>query len=249
MSEKEYTLVEHLTELRNRLIYSLAAVVVFAVISYNFSEWIFQIVRAPIQPYLPQGGLVFTAPTDKFMSYLKLSFFSGLILACPFWIYQLWRFIEPGLYNKERKYGHYFIGFGSILFLTGICFSYFLVLPLACQFLLSFGSDVDSPMITINYYLSFFVKLTLVFGLAFQMPLVLSILGLLGIVSSSLLRRFRRLAIVVISVAAALFTPPDIMSMVMLMGPLWFLYELSVWVVAFIEKGALDDAASGGLIE
>lgn len=243
-TEDEYTLVEHLAELRTRLLYSLVAVVVLSICSYAASEYIFEIIRAPIQPHLPQGGLVFTAPTDKFMAYLKVSFFSGIIFACPVWIFQVWRFIEPGLYTKEKRYGYYFMFFGTALFLTGISFAYFLVLPTATKFLLSFGSNVDTPMITINYYLSFFMKLTLVFGLAFQMPLVLGILGLLGIVNSSLLRRFRRPAIVIISVVAAFFTPPDIMSMILLMGPLWFLYELSVWIVAFIEPK--EEVGHGG---
>lgn len=233
--QDNYTLVDHLTELRTRLVYSLYAFVVMTGFAWAFSEYIFDFVRAPITPYLPQKGLVFTAPTDKFMAHLKVSMLAGIITSCPIWIYQVWRFIEPGLYNKEKKYGRFFILFGIVLFLIGVSFAYFLVLPAAFKVLLSFGGTVDVPMITINDYLSFFMMTTLVFGAAFEMPLALTILGLMGIVSSAGLRRTRRYAIVGISVVAALFTPPDIISMLLLGIPLWILYEISIVVLSFIE--------------
>jgi sec-independent protein translocase protein TatC len=233
--QDNYTLVEHLSELRTRIVYSMYAIVIFTVIAWNFSEQIFNFVREPITAYLPEKGLVFTAPTDKFMAHLKVSVLAGLIAACPFWIYQVWKFIEPGLYRKEKKFGRYFMFFGSMLFVTGVCFAYFLVLPAAFDVLLNFGGTVDQPMITINDYLSFFLMTTLVFGAAFEMPLVLVILGLMGIVSSRGLSRMRRYAIVAIAIVSAIFTPPDAISMMLLAIPLVLLYEISIIILRVIE--------------
>ena len=230
-----YTLVEHLAELRTRIVYSLYAIVLFTCAAWYFSEQIFDFVRQPITEYLPGKGLVFTAPTDKFMAHLKVSVLAGLIAACPVWIFQAWKFIAPGLYLKEKKFGRYFMFFGSLLFLTGVSFAYFLVLPAAFKVLLSFGGTVDQPMITINDYLSFFLMTVLVFGAAFEMPLVIVLLGMMGIVSSRGLSRMRRYAIVVIAVVSALFTPPDAISMMLLAVPLTLLYEISIIVLRFIE--------------
>jgi sec-independent protein translocase protein TatC len=235
LPEENHSLVDHLTELRTRIVYSMYAIVVFTGLAWAFSEQIFDFVRLPIKEYLPQGGLVFTAPTDKFMAHLKVSILAGVVASCPVWIFQIWRFVEPGLYSKEKKYGRYFIFFGSLLFITGIAFAYFLVLPAAFKVLLSFGGTTDTPMITIDEYISFFLMTTLVFGAAFEMPLLLTLLGLMGIVSSAGLRRTRRYAIVGISVIAAIFTPPDVISMMLLAVPLWMLYEISILVLYFLE--------------
>ncbi|MBY0385842.1 twin-arginine translocase subunit TatC [bacterium] len=235
VEQDNFTLVEHLAELRTRIVYSLYAIVAFTCAAWYFSEQIFDFVRQPITEFLPGKGLVFTAPTDKFMAHLKVSVLTGLIAACPVWIYQVWKFVEPGLYRKEKKFGIYFMFFGSTLFLIGVSFAYFLVLPAAFKVLLSFGGTIDQPMITINDYLSFFLMTTLVFGAAFEMPLVLVILGMLGIVSSRGLSRMRRYAIVVIAIVSAVFTPPDAISMMLLAVPMVLLYEVSILILRFIE--------------
>ncbi len=231
--QDDYTLVEHLTELRDRIIRSLIAVTVFAIAAWNFSDFFFSIVRAPILPYLPENGLVFTAPMDKFMAHLKVSILTGVILACPVWIWQIWHFVAPGLYKNEKKYSLYFIFFGSFLFLTGVSFVYFVVYPLAFEFLLNFGGETDKAMITINDYLSFFMTTTLVFGLAFELPLILTILGMAGIVNKALLIALRRYAVILMCVLSAVITPPDVMSMVLLVLPLCGLYELSIVLVGW----------------
>lgn len=233
--QDNFTLVEHLTELRKRIVYSLYAIIIFSILAWAFSEYIFDFVRRPIKPHLPTGGLIFTAPTDKFMAHLKVSILTGIIAACPVWIYHAWKFVEPGLYVKEKKYSLIFIFVGSFLFLAGTSFSYFLVLPTAFEVLLSFGGTTDTPMISIGEYLSFFMMTTLVFGGAFEMPLVLVLLGLMGITSANGLRRARRYSVVAIATLSALFTPPDAISMMMLAIPMCLLYEISILVLAFLE--------------
>ncbi len=230
------SLIDHLTELRTRLIYSAYAVFAGFGVAWFFCEKVFDVIRQPIEKYLPVGGLVFTAPMDKFLAYVKVSFLSGVILSCPIWIFQIWKFIAPGLFKHERRYALAFIGFGSVLFLIGISFAYFLVFPMAFKFLMSFGSSADKPMITIEAYLSFFTTTTLVFGLAFEMPLILCLLGVMGIIDHRLLIRYRRYAIVGLAVLSAIITPPDAISMLMMLVPLVFLYEISIWVVKYLGK-------------
>lgn len=240
--EANQTLVEHLAELRVRLMWSFLWVFIGFVICWSFSDILFDLIRRPISPYLKSttGGLVFTAPTDKFIAHIKVSALAGVVISCPFWIYHLWKFIVPALYEKERKYAIGFVGFGSGLFLLGVNFVYFVVLPLAFKFLMTFGGTTDSPMITIEEYLSFFIMTTLVFGLAFEMPLILAILGMLGIVSSGFLRRNRRYAYVLLALMSAIFTPPDALSMIMMLLPMIVLYELSTFLVTVLEKVSLS---------
>jgi sec-independent protein translocase protein TatC len=230
------TLTDHLVELRDRLIKSAWAVALFAIICFTFSEHLFDFIRAPIAQHLAGGGLIFTNPMDKFVAHIKVSLMCGVILACPVWIYQAWRFIAPGLYANEKKYSTLFIAAGTGLFATGVMFAYFLVLPTAFHYLLTFGGTVDKPMITINEYLSFFTTMILVFGGAFELPLVIVVLGAIGLVSAQSLRAKRRFAIVALAIFAAVITPPDALSMLLLLVPLVGLYEISILLVAMVDK-------------
>jgi sec-independent protein translocase protein TatC len=245
MSEfKEQSLTEHLTELRVRVIYSLWGILVGFIICYNFTDVMFDWVRKPIQPYLQTGGLVFTAPMDKFIAHLKLAFFGGLVLACPFWVYQLWKFVAPGLYQKEKKYSIGFIFAGSVLFLTGVAFTYFIVFPMAFKFLMTYGGDVDKPMITIQQYMSFFLMTSLMFGASFELPVVLVILGMLGVVNQKFLREKRRYAIMSMAVLSAVITPPDLLSMVLMLVPLVILYEISIIFVGIFGQREIPQTSS-----
>jgi len=226
-------LVDHLTELRTRLVYSLVAIAVGFVGCWMVSDVLFSVIRAPIQPFLQDiaGGLVFTAPMDKFLAHIKVSLLGSIIVMSPFWIYQLWKFVEPGLYQKEKKFGLAFIFFGTVLFLAGVSFVYFIVYPMAFEFLMNFGGETDKPMITIKDYLSFFITTTLVFGFAFEMPLMFAILGRMGLVTQEFLRQSRRYAIVIIAALCAIITPPDVVSMFFMLVPMVILYEVSVFLV------------------
>lgn len=235
----EENLIFHLTELRERVIKSALIIVIGSLGSWAISEKIFDIVRRPISPFLTgaaAGGLVFVGPMDKFVAHLQLSVLSGVILTAPFWLYQIWRFVAPGLYVHEKRFALSFIFAGTILFLLGVCFVYFLVFPMAFKYLLGFGGDLDKPMITISEYLSFFVTTTAIFGGAFELPLVISLLGLMGIVNRQFLVEKRRYAVVLLALVSAVVTPPDILSMCLLLIPLWILYEISIIIVGIFEK-------------
>lgn len=234
--EKNMSLVEHLVELRYRVVRAAIGVFVGMAFCWGFSEKIFDFIRKPIQPYLTDGGLVFTAPIDKFMAHIKIAFVCGALVSAPFWLYHLWKFISPALYKNEKRIAAGFVFFGTLQFALGIAFSYYIVLPMAFKFLMTFGGTVDKPMITIDHYLGFFTQTAIIFGLAFEMPVVISFLGLAGIVSQRFLKEKRRFAVMIITVLSAIAAPPDALSMVLLMIPLWVLYEVSIVVVGMFEK-------------
>ncbi|MBX7230617.1 MAG: twin-arginine translocase subunit TatC [Bdellovibrionales bacterium] len=238
-TDHHQTLVEHLVDLRKCIVRILWVLVGGFAICWTFSEQLMDIIRQPIQPFLSQtsgGGLVFLGVMDKFLAHLKISFLASVILTCPLWLFQVWKFVVPALYDSEKKFAYGFISFGTFLFLTGTLFAYFLVLPMAFKFLLNFGGSIDKPMITLAEYLSFFTTTTLVFGAAFELPLILTLLGILGVIDSSFLRKNRRYAVVVLSIISAIITPPDALSMFMLLIPLLGLYELSIWLVQVMAK-------------
>jgi sec-independent protein translocase protein TatC len=240
VTEEQMTLVEHLTELRYRLTRAFLGIFAGVVVSLIYSEQILTIIRRPVLKYLPNGGLVFTGVMDKFMAHIKVGLLSGVILTCPYWLYHVWKFISPGLYKHERRYAAGFIVAGTVLFLLGVCFVYFLIFPAAFQFLFTVGGDVDKPMITIDEYLSFFTMTTLIFGLAFELPVILMVLAMMGIIDAAFLKAKRRYAFMILAVIAAVVTPPDPMSMILMLVPLCLLYESSVWLVHFFVKKNAD---------
>lgn len=233
----QMTLVDHLTELRYRLVKAVQGIVVGAAICIYFADHLMEIIRRPILPFLGStGGLVFSGVMDKFLAHLKVGLLGGIILTCPYWLYHLWKFISPGLYQNERRYALGFIISGSILFVVGVSFVYFFVYPTAFEYLLSFGGDIDKPMITLDSYLGFFTMTTLAFGVAFELPVLLVVLGMMGIIDVAFLKRQRRYAVVALALIAAILTPPDVISMSMMLVPLCILYESSIWILYFIKR-------------
>ncbi|RME16911.1 MAG: twin-arginine translocase subunit TatC, partial [Bdellovibrio sp.] len=229
--EEPQTLIDHLIDLRKCLKWSFFYILIgFLVSWFFFREQIFDFIRAPISPYLKDagGGLIFTAPMDKFLAYIKVCFFSGIIISSPFWIHQIWLFVAPALYKKEKRLALTFIFFGTVLFFSGAAFVYFVVYPMAFSFLMTFGSPADKAFIEISRYLSFFTTTMVVFGLAFEMPLIMTLLGMFGVIDEKFLSEKRRYAIVLIAALSAVFTPPDVISMFLMMLPMLFLYELSI---------------------
>ncbi|WGF89447.1 twin-arginine translocase subunit TatC [Marinivivus vitaminiproducens] len=259
IDDRQQPLLEHLIELRNRLIYSVAAIFVGFVICYAFSDHIYAFLVRPLaDAYGGQAGarMIYTGLTEAFFTYLKVAFWAGAFISFPVVAIQLWLFIAPGLYRTEKTAFLPFLAATPILFFTGGAMVYYIIMPLAWRFFLSFQTGAaDNGGLPIELearvaeYLSLVMTLIFAFGLAFQLPVALTLLGRVGIISSRQLVSFRRYAIVGIFVAAAVLTPPDIISQVGLGIPLVLLYEVSIWAVRIIERQrareeAEEDAAS-----
>ena len=234
--QQQMSLVEHLTELRYRLIMALIGIGVGMGLCIWQSDLLLEVIRRPILPYLGQGGLIFTGVMDKFVAHLKVGALGGVILTCPYWLYHVWKFISPGLYKNEKRAAVGFIVAGTVLFGIGVSFVYFLVYPAAFEYLLNIGGNIDKPMITIDEYLSFFTNTTLMFGFAFELPLILVLLAVMGIIDAAFLSKQRRVAIPLLSVVAAVITPPDLISMVMMLVPMVLLYEIAIIVIKVLVK-------------
>ena len=236
MSKSSMSLIDHLGELRNRLILCFVIVTSFAGVCWFFKTSILHFIAEPLSPYLSSssGKLIFTAPMDEFLAHIKISIFGGLVLGFPFLIYQVWRFIAPGLYKKEKKLILLFSFLGSLLFFLGMAFVYYIIYPLSFRFLMGGGSA--EAFISIREYLSFFVQTSLAFGFLFEAPLIVMVLVFAEVLSIETLKQYRRHALVLIALLSAVLTPPDVLSMLFLMIPLYFLYEISILTSSFFTK-------------
>lgn len=223
---KVMSFLDHLEELRHRLIKSIAAVLVFSIVIYFFSEQILNYLTIPV------GTTYFTSPTEAFSIRIKLSLILGLIVSIPVILYQAWQFVVPGLTQGEVKYVVPVVLLSSLFFLGGAAFCYFLVLPLGIKFLLGYQTERLLPLIKIGDYISFVAWMVLAFGVVFQLPIICFFLGKIGIISSATLRKARKFAFVGILILSAVLTPsPDVFSQLLLAGPLYVLYEASIIVV------------------
>ncbi len=238
--------LDHLEELRSRLIWSLATLVVLSIAGFFVVTGfdVIGILKRPLEFVQPGQNLLFTNPTTPVVVTFKLSFVVGLILALPVLAWHAWRFFEPALYDNERRFVIPAIGLGFVLFLAGIAMAYFFVLPLGLKFLLGFQAESLSPIITVDEYLRFATRLILAFGMVFEMPVVLVLLSMLGIVTSAGLRKYQRHAIVGLAVASALLTPTDPGTMLMLLAPMLLLYELSILLVRMVGRRERRDESS-----
>jgi sec-independent protein translocase protein TatC len=191
----------------------------------------------PLVRALPPGSsLVFTAVPEAFFTYFKAALLAGVFFSSPFILYQLWAFISPGLYEREKKYIYPYLFVSSFFFALGALFCYFIVFPIVFRFFLSFATPEIRPLPAIREYLTFTIKLLLAFGLLFQWPALILFLARMGVVSAPVLSRNRKYAILAIFVAAAVLTPPDLVSQLLLAGPLIVMYEGSIWIAKLFRK-------------
>ena len=219
----------HLEELRNRLIKCFIAVGVGFVGSFGFKEKLFDILVKPLIDVMEAGDkLIYTALPEAFFTYLKVSFLSGIMLSSPIILYQFWMFVAPGLYEKERRMLIPIVVLSSFFFLGGSLFGYFMVFPLGFKFFLSFATETIRPLPSMKEYLGFSAKLLLAFGLVFELPLVLTFLARLGVISASFLKKNRKYALLLFFVGAAILTPPDVVTQILMALPLMVLYEISI---------------------
>jgi len=224
--------LDHIEELRWRLIKSIIIIAVMGGVSFGFADYVFKFVTMP----LGDVNLHFTEITGSFYAYLKVSFIAGLFAASPIVLYQLWKFIGPGLYPGEKRAVLPMVLFSTLLFLIGAGFCFFIVLPFALDFLINYGEEVMTPIITVSSYVSFAGLLLIAFGIAFQLPVVGYFLGSIGVISSRFLSKGRPYAAVSILIGAAVLSPPDIFTQVLLAGPLYLLYEITIVIVKMTGK-------------
>ncbi len=241
----ENTFIGHLLELRRRVLYSVIAIFAGFLVSYPFAQSIYEILAAPLVSVLPKGShLIYTSLPEVFLTYVQLSLIAGFILALPMVLYQFWAFVAPGLYLHERKIFFPLIFVSLSLFLAGILFAYFVIFPNAFRFFASFSGGDISAMPKVSDYLSLIVKFSLAFGLAFQIPILVVVLVKIGLIQLDSLRRGRRYVFLICAVASAVLSPPDVLSMVLLMIPMYMLFELGLLFAARFRNGS----ASGEFI-
>jgi len=219
----------HLDELRKRLITCFIAIGIGFVASYAFKDKLFSILVDPLVSVMEAGDtLIFTGLPEAFFTYLKVALLSGIMLAAPVIIYQFWMFVTPGLYKKERRILIPIVILSSVFFIGGSLFGYFIVFPWGFKFFLGFATETIRPLPSMKEYLSFSAKLLLAFGLVFELPLVLTFLARIGIVSVDFLKKNRKYALLLFFVGAAILTPPDVVTQIMMALPLMLLYEISI---------------------
>lgn len=254
MEEQKMPLMEHLSELRKRIIICLAALLVAFLLTFSYSEYIFKLLLFPLN-YTPQFSikegivfvldqklqntkLVFLGPAEAFWMNMKIALVCGFILTIPVIFYQLWKFISPGLYSHEKKYVLPFVLTATGLFLMGVTFCYLIVLPFAMSFLLSYKvGDFLMPMLSVGLYIDFLLKFLLAFGFVFELPVLIVIATRMGIITPQTLKKYRRIAIVLAFVVAAIITPtPDAFNQTLMAIPMIILYEVGIWVSIILNK-------------
>ncbi|MCS7215832.1 MAG: twin-arginine translocase subunit TatC [Thermodesulfovibrio sp.] len=254
MDQQKMSLIEHLSELRKRILICLVALFIAFIITFTSSEYIFKLLLFPLN-YTPQFSLkeglvfvfdqklqntklVFLGPAEAFWMNMKIALVTGFILTIPVIFYQLWMFVSPGLYPNEKKYVLPFVLTATALFLAGVTFCYLIVLPFAMDFLLNYKvGDFLMPMLSVGLYIDFLLKFLLAFGLVFELPILIVVATRMGLITPQTLKKYRRLAIVLAFVVAAIITPtPDAFNQTLMAVPMIILYEVGIWVSILLNK-------------
>lgn len=229
--ENQMPLLSHLNELRWRLTRIVIMVLIGFIGFYGVSELAYTYLAEPLTRYLPEGStLIYTSPQGAFFTYLKVALMLSILGTSPYSFYQIWAFIAPGLYKEEQRAVLPLAFFSAFFFLAGAAFCYITVFPIAFKFFMGFTTDMVRPMISVEEYLSFALKLIIAFGLVFEMPLFSYFLARLRVITPAGMRKYRKYAILVIFIVAAILTPPDVFSQVLMAFPMIFLYEVSIYI-------------------
>jgi sec-independent protein translocase protein TatC len=245
MTDEKQPFFSHLKELRDRLLVCIVAVAIAFIFTYYFKERLFDFLMQPFLKVMPaQSSFIFTGITEAFLTYFKISVVAALFVAAPVILYEFWMFVAPGLYEKEKKYVYPFIFFGSLCFICGALFCYFVVMPNMYRFFVSYAREFVTPMPDLKNYMGLTLKLLIIFGFIFELPLVAFYLARAGIIKAKMLAKKRRYAILAVFIISAAITPPDVVSMILVALPLWGLYELGILIAkVFGKKETLDDSA------
>lgn len=235
--DKKLTLVGHLAELRKRIIYSALVFILAVCTCYSFAG---KIIKSTIDM---AGNVKFVviAPAELLMSFIKVSVIGGLIISAPFIIFQIWLFVIPGLNGKEKRYILLSLFLGSIFFIAGVTFAYFVVVPTMIVFFVGFQIEAISPTISLDSYLSFVLSTIFTFGAIFELPIVMILLSRFGILKVSFLKQNRKFIILIIFILAAVLTPPDVISQIILAGPMILLVEIGIFLAGLVEKKKEND--------
>lgn len=232
----------HIADLRKRLVISSITLIVMFFVCFAFYEPILNWMMVPVEAALPQNSqMVAVEIQETFFTALKVAFFAGFIASLPVIFWQLWLFLAPGLYDHEKKLVIPFVFFGTLMFLVGASFAYYIVVPLGFDFLIAFGSTVVTVLPSIGKYVDFFTKLLFGFGIAFELPVITFFLAKIGLVDDRMLKDFLRYAIVIIFIVAAILTPPDVLSQLLMAAPLILLYGISIYIAKVFNPAPKED--------
>lgn len=232
----------HLAELRKRLANSVLAVFILFGISFMFYEPILEWMKQPLIDAMPEGTtMIATGVAEAFFTAIKVAFFAGIILALPVIFWQFWLFVAPGLYENEKKYVIPFVAAATIMFLMGASFAYYVVVPFGFEFLVNFGNTIVTVTPRIGEYVGFFTKIMVGFGISFELPVITFFFAVLGLVDDESLKGFFKYAVVIIFIIASLLTPPDVITQLLMAGPMILLYGVSILIARAVNPAPKQD--------
>ena len=232
----------HIADLRKRLVISSLTVIVMFFVCFSFYQPILDWMMVPAEAALPKNSqMVAVEIQETFFTALKVSFFAGFVASLPVIFWQLWLFLAPGLYDHEKKLVILFVFFATLMFLSGASFAYYIVVPIGFEFLIAFGSNVVTVLPSIGAYVGFFTKLLIGFGISFELPVITFFLAKIGLVDDRMLKDFFRYAIVLIFIIAALLTPPDVVSQLLMAAPLTLLYGISIYIAKVFNPATKEE--------